>query len=158
MSTTVSLPPFWTVQDKERVNSATTMAELGQVALGVLRRMPPPIVQVCGPLTTGGAGSLEANIARFRAAIAVLKRRGWSVFDQIPFQETMIRIGKSAGQAGYCWPILWEFYQPVFRSGLINRAFFLPGWQSSTGASWEHRMVTECLILIEEFPDSWFAS
>lgn len=134
------------------------MRELGQVALAVLSQMPRPAVQVCGPLTTGGFGTLELNTKRFRQAVAKLQSMTINVFDQMPFQDAMWQIIKASGQTGYCRAILDDFYAPIFRSGLISHAYFLSDWESSIDASWERQMVKECQITIEAFPDEWFES
>ena len=34
--------------------------------------------------------------------------------------------------------ILDDFYSPIFNSGLIKEFYFMPNWQSSKGANWEH--------------------
>lgn len=160
MTVVTSLPnhPYWTIHEIMVAQRAETIAELALVALRILSRMPQPIVQVCGPISTGGAGTMEQNVARFRQAIAVLQSRGLNVFDQMPFQESMIRISKKTRESGYCWEILDEFYGPIFRSGLIKRTYFLSGWRSSIGANWERRVVRKQGIPREQFLDKWFKS
>lgn len=39
-------------------------------------------------------------------------------------------------------PILEEFYLPIFSSGRIKEAWFIPGWRTSTGARWEREKLT----------------
>ncbi len=158
MSQICSLPYYWTTTDWREANAISSMSGLAGIALSVLRRMPQPLVQVCGPLSTGGQGTLEGNTIRFQQAIAALQKRGHFVFNQLPFQPMMIRLAEAERASGYCWPILEEFYAPIFRSRLITRVFFLSGWQSSTGATWEREMVAKCVIPIEDFPDEWFGN
>lgn len=155
---TTELPRYWTEEEKRQAAEAATMSQLARVAFTILERIPRPIVEVCGPMSTGGVGTLEGNLTRFRQAIVVLGRRGYHVFNQLPFQAEMLRIIQSGNTAkgGYCWDILEKFYEPIFASGIIARAFFLPGWHSSTGTRWERERATLAQIQISEFPESWF--
>ena len=44
---------------------------------------------------------------------------------------------------GYWLPILDIFYKKVFESGYVSTALFLPDWQSSKGATWEKKLVSD---------------
>ena len=46
-------------------------------------------------------------------------------------------------------------YRTIFSSGLINKALFLPDWESSKGARWERDLVTELGLEILEYPIEW---
>jgi hypothetical protein len=155
----VELPPYWTEEEKRQAAEAATMSQLARVAFTILERMPRPIVEVCGPMSTGGVGTLEGNLARFRQAIVVLSRRGYNVFDQLPFQAEMLRIIQSrhVAKGSYCWEILEEFYRPIFTSGLIAQAFFLPDWRTSTGARWERSQAVLARIPMSQLLESWFS-
>src|SRR3989344_9432065 len=78
-----------------------------------------------------------------------------NLFRQLPFQGVMIRLGTSWKGQGYCMPLLTEFYQPVFESGYIKTVHFIPGWEKSFGAKWEHeqcgRLGIERIYLPEDF-------
>lgn len=128
---------LWTPHDEVRLRKAATYRELSRIALTILRRMNKPIGQVCGPISTGGTGSVHGNLERFQAAIRRLSAAGFNIFDQMPFEPPMWRINRTP----YCrgsMHLLEEFYLPIFKSGLISTLFFLNSWETSVGASWEH--------------------
>lgn len=129
---------YWTDAEKAALQAATSFSDLAAIALVVLARMPKPIRQVCGPISTGGLGSIEANVARFDATITMLIEDGYNVFDQIPFEEHIIRIPGRDWDRELNIRLLEEFYLPIFQSGHISILCFIPGWESSDGASWEH--------------------
>lgn len=58
----------WTDSERELLETARlrgTFADLAAIALTILPRLPKPVGQVCGPISTGGLGSIEANLVRF---------------------------------------------------------------------------------------------
>ncbi len=122
-----------TNQENLMLENATSFDELKDVALSVLKRMEGPIFQVCGPMTTGGLGSLELNLEVFRKTIDTLKSQGKHVFDQLPFEDHMMRI-KESGKSN----LLEAFYLPIFESGMIKKLYFIYGWWNSRGSLWEH--------------------
>lgn len=150
------LPAYWEELDHAEARAATSMSDLSVVALRVLKRMPPRVVEVCGPISTGGLGSMESNLARFRQAIDILSRRGYVVFDQMPFQQEMVRISQAQRVTGYNHDILHLFYRTIFRSGYIAEGYFITDWESSTGASWERQEMGECGIPVYDIPSDWF--
>ena len=129
------------------------------VALGILRRMSAlekPIVQICGPMTTGGRGSLKANMAFFKKAQLVASDKGLVIFDQTPFQDAMIRLSLEWGKRKeYCMPILEVFYRGVFQSGYIAALYFLPDWERSVGSIWERKEGVKLGLTILEYPMEW---
>lgn len=129
---------YWTQEDLTRMDSAVTYRDLYAIAVVVLERMPRPRVQMCGPISTGGAGSVEENLKRFEAAIEKLSDSGIVVFDQLPFEMPIRKIRQLKNKKGYDTDLLEDFYLPIFESKLVNTLYFLPDWQSSTGATWEH--------------------
>lgn len=93
---------------------------------------------VCGPISTGGLGTIEANLGRFALAIDGLQARGYHVFSQMPYETALHRIRDAAvGHGTYDMNLLEEFYLPLFESGYVRRKFFIPGWQTSKGTTWE---------------------
>ena len=52
---------FWTERDTSLVARARSFSDLAHTALAVLARMPKPVGRVCGPISTGGTGSMENN-------------------------------------------------------------------------------------------------
>ncbi|MBX4211048.1 hypothetical protein KW783_03710 [Candidatus Parcubacteria bacterium] len=121
-----------------------------------LPRIPKKVYQVCGPISTGGLGSMDANVIRFRFAICELQRRGYNVFDQMPLQSAIVRVMKVAWrEPGYCLPIMDAIYRGIFASGYVDVAIFLPDWLSSVGTRDERKMSHEFKIQIEEYPENW---
>ncbi len=120
-----------------------------------MRHPEQEIVQICGPMTTGGLGSLEENMAQFSRAIEQAERQGLRVFNQIPFQGAIIRITDHHDGKEYCVDILEVFYRRIFECGHVSRTLFLPGWQESRGARWERSFVSELGIAAEEYPREW---
>lgn len=131
---------FWTEAERDAIKQAQAFAELVPAALAVLERMPKPVSQVCGPISTGGLGSIEKNLAVFDAAIDRLIKQGIVVFDQMPFEEHFSRILNSQQGTRQNNMLLEEFYRPIFESRHVSRLHFIHGWQSSEGADWEHQL------------------
>ena len=119
-----------------------SFSELGEVVVAAMAAHSR-LSLVVGPLTTGGCGDRDMNTTVFRSAIHGLVRRGNTMFNQLPFEEAIQRLAhewwKANPDANYCWPILEEFYRPVFESGAFHSgvAYAIPGWQASTGTRWE---------------------
>ncbi len=113
---------------------------------------------VCGPITTGGFGHPGYNTLLFNHAIELLLIEGRPMFNQIPYEFQLARLEsewKGVNGNGYCHPILTEFYQPLFESRLFARAWFLPGWERSTGASSEHEYLTRMGCAINYLAHDW---
>ena len=128
-------------ENRPRESLASSFVELSNLALESIKAMGRVTI-VCGPITTGGRGSAEANMRALALTIRHLKYLGIPVFDQCPFEPTLWSLKdqwEKAGNQGYCTPILTDFYLPLYKSGHIYRAYFLPGWESSYGARWERR-------------------
>ena len=149
----------WTEEEMVLLRNVETFEELANIAVSSLERMSREgheIVQICGPMSTGGLGNFAGNMARFRLAIDRAVDHGLAVFDQLPFQQEIIRLCSfKENQEEYDWEILEIFYRGIFESGHVKRAFFLDGWQNSTGASWERRLVTSLGIPVENYPTEW---
>lgn len=148
----------WTEEDMSILQTADSFQEAADVAVAVLARMKTtdrPIVQICGPMSTGGRGNLQENLALFQKAIEVATEKGLLVFNQIPFQEVIDRIDTVSKTGEYCHDILEVFYRRVFESGYIDKALFLPGWEGSFGATWERNLVVKLGISIEDYPPEW---
>jgi hypothetical protein len=129
---------YWTEDDIAALKDVVTLSELHLIGARVLGRMPSPIVQVCGPISTGGFGSIIANMQAFTETIQALQGKGLSVFDQMPFEVPMQKLKLHLAPGEYLEAILTDFYQPLFESKKINAFYFMPDWQSSHGALWEH--------------------
>ena len=142
---------FWTEEDASELSRAKTFEVMAVVALRVIARMPQPVGQACGPITTGGTSSLEKNLEIFRRIIIALSVSGTSIFDQLPFEPSIRRVRNWEYSAGGL-RLLEGFYLPIFKSGLIQRLYFIHGWESSLGARWEHERALELGISVEYLP------
>lgn len=140
---------YWTEEDYKALEKATTYKQLFEIALIILNRMPENRTQVCGPISTGGRGSFEANMEYIDSIIKKLQDEGVNVFDQMPFEIPMSKIKKLYPTEGYDYNLLNEFYLPIFESGLVKKLYFLPDWKSSTGSKWEHEQGLRLGIEIE---------
>lgn len=138
------------IGDYPEINAALTFEQLCQIALRIVRRLEAPVAMVSGPITTGGLGSIEKNIQRLDQVISELQSGGVSVFNQMAFEDSMQRIKATSYYKGGNH-LLETFYLPIFESGLIQTIYFLPDWQSSYGATWEHahatRLELACIYL-----------
>ena len=139
----------WTQEEMDRLHRFVSYSQASEFAMEKLKRLPQPVVQVCGPLTTGGRGSFQANVQMMHQGICLLVTQGKVIFDQRPFEVPMFKVLQSRKNSGYDHSLLEEFYLPLFESGLIKEFHFLPGWQSSTGAKWEHKQA--CKLKIDIF-------
>jgi len=124
------------VKDLEDIERAQTFSDLADVALRVLRQMPRPISMVCGPISTGGSGSVEKNLERFHAVIDALRDERVRIFSQMFFENKLFKMKTWPSYKGGI-QLLEEFYRPIFESGFIYRMYFMPNWQTSMGATWE---------------------
>lgn len=128
---------YWKESDTEKLKLAKTIPDLCKVAFMVIHRMPRPVVQVCGPISTGGLGSVEENLMVFRRYIQAMQKKGRHVFDQMPFEPPMQRIRAACRDRSIERSILYDFYLPLFKSGSISELVFMPNWKESIGACWE---------------------
>lgn len=126
--------------------------ELRRIAEEIIALLEDPIGMVCGPISSGGLGSIEKNEQRFSLAIQTLQGAGYNLFNQMPFEPAMKRM-YIPDHTGYDWRILHHFYEPIFRGGRIRQKFFIPGWESSTGATWERGIAQELGIEIIDLDD-----
>lgn len=140
---------YWEKEDWDNLENANSIDDLYMIAQIIISRMQKPLIQVCGPITTGGLSSVEANLNAFNETIKKLQNDGLNVFDQMPFEKSMERITKSIGSKSEAsGSILTNFYYPIFKSGVISTFYFMPNWQSSFGAKCEHEKAKELGIKI----------
>jgi hypothetical protein len=132
---------YCTIEDVRDVNDAGSYEDLLKIALRILPRMKGPIVQVCGPIETGGRGTVEDNLTHLDEVINQLINKDAEVFDQIFFEEAIKRMKadrRNRGDLDYDFDLLNKFYLPILESGLISKLYFVSGWETSTGARWEY--------------------
>ncbi len=149
----------WTEKEVNILKGISTLEELAEIAISIVTRMSvtgKEIVQICGPMSTGGLGNLRDNMMRFSLAINKATENGIMVFDQTPFQNKIIQICSfKEGQGKYNYEILEIFYRKIFESGHVHRVLFLPGWEGSVGASWERELTIKLGLIVEDYPIEW---
>lgn len=94
-----------------------------------------PIIQFCGPISTGGFGDVLENLECLSEVIKETSQIGINTFDQLEFEKSFEEILEE--HVGYDYPILEYFYKPILDEKVIDALFFLPNWQSSVGSKWE---------------------
>ncbi|MDB4992030.1 MAG: hypothetical protein JWL75_275 [Parcubacteria group bacterium] len=153
------LEDYWTALESEALKNVTTYEEAAAVAISILTRMNETekrTVQVCGPMSTGGLGSLALNMERFERAVSRAQFQGEVlVFNQMPFQTAIIRISNFKEGDPYDMGILEIFYRLIFESGLLHGVLFLDDWESSVGARWERETAAKLNMIIEDYPREW---
>ncbi|MEA3399084.1 MAG: DUF4406 domain-containing protein [Patescibacteria group bacterium] len=136
---------YWKKEDWEDLNNSKSTDDLYFIAKRIIERMPKPIIQICGPIATGGLGSIKANLEKFNDSIIKLQNEGLNVFDQMPFEDKMQEFKKTEIENS----VLNNFYLPIFESKIISTLYFLPNWKTSFGATWEHSKAEELNIEIK---------
>jgi hypothetical protein len=150
---------YWTDEDKRSSANIKTFSALAEMALQIMKRMPPRVHAVSGPITTGGLGNAKDNMALFKKTTEDLAiEKGLNVLSWVPFEDIIVSILKEWKKANpdekYCMPLLDDFYLPLFESGLISDIHFIYGWDSSMGARWEHDQCVRLNIARHFLPKS----
>ncbi len=145
---------FWQDYHYTQLESMRDFHDMFLLATSILENMPDPVAQVCGPISTGDR-SLEENIKIFHNSIKALTATGHVVFNQMPFQDAMMRVIAENKINGYPFALLDEFFLPLFEFGKIRILHFLPGWEKSTGSRWEHDQGKRLGLEIKYLPDNW---
>lgn len=107
-------------------------------ALLEISKLKPPVIQFCGPISTGGFGDVTENLEYLYSVIKESKERGMSVFNQVSYEKRLDRILKDHHE--YDYPLLDFFYNPILISKKIAGLIFLPLWETSVGSQWEHNL------------------
>lgn len=113
-------------------------SDLVNDAIKDIQLLKKPVIQVCGPISTGGFGAIKNNLDMMQTVISYLRDKGFSVFDQTVYEKPFSKIVDNSN--GYDLRVLEHFYKPLFEKNYIDELIFLPDWQSSFGASWEHEV------------------
>jgi hypothetical protein len=146
---------------KEECSKTDSFATLLQIALREMNTLASrgDVHVISGPISTGGLGSIEKNIAVFDKTVEHLRSQNYLVFDYGPYESGIAplrTVWKAENpEAHYCMPILEEFYGPLFETRLIKKAWFIHGWESSFGSTWERKKLSELEIPIEDLPPEW---
>lgn len=130
------------------------LADIAEEAIERLRKLPTPVVRVCGPLTSGGLG-YDANLKLFQKANTVLGAKGYTVFDYFEGHHDERKII----ELNLPWEDVMEYYhKPILEANLIETAFFLPRWRESNGATWEHDFISKnTKTKIRSLPEEWLS-
>ena len=136
---------------------ADTYKDLSIIAMDILYNMQKPVLIVCGPISTGGKGNVQANLEVFHKTIQKLTDMDKNIFNQMPFEKHLGRLqAKSEGSKEEKNQALLDgFYKPLYKSGCIKKFYFIHGWESSQGARWERDMAKELGIEVEDLPESF---
>lgn len=122
------------------------LADLAKLVLKDLQNAPGPVIQFCGPISTGGLSNADENLEYLSSVIEAAKEAGMLVFDQIEYER---RLDEILGEKnGYDYPILDFFYKPILESRMVQGMVFLPLWEGSTGSQWEHDLARTLKIPI----------
>ena len=151
----MSKRPHWNEEDIQALEHVGSYAEMFALAHSILKRIPGPVAQVCGPISTGGKNSIPENLANLKKAIDHLTEKGHNIFDQTPFEGPIVRMKILPHEDQYPYALLDDFYLPIFKTGVVKKLFFLPGWEKSTGAKWEYEQGKQLNIEIEHLPTDW---
>lgn len=136
-------------QDLRDIENASSFRDLAPIALRVLKRLDQPVVMVCGPISSGGTGSTEKNLARLHTVTDCLYKQGKIIFSQLPLENKIFKLKKEPWYQGPL-QLLEELYLPLFESGLISLIYFLPDWRTSIGTTWEYAQAQRLAINIIE--------
>lgn len=148
---------YWDKKSLELIELAEDYSDLYAVVKEMLPKIRQPIGQVCGPITSGGKGSLEENLRIFEKTILRLSSKGISIFNQLPFETTLERIWKADKRDLKIrnLDLLEGFYLPIFESGFIKDLYFIYGWNSSFGTTWEHKEAKKIGLNIIYLPENF---
>mgnify|MGYP001559097243 CR=1 FL=1 len=140
---------YWTKEDWENLEKVSNFADMRVIAKRVLDRIPRPVAGVCGPIAeTGGLHSIEANLKVFNNTIIQLQKNGLRIFDQMPFEDKMQELKAKMNREDFLKELDDDFYMPIFESGVVSTFYFIPGWETSNGAKFEHEKAKELGIKI----------
>lgn len=145
----------------QQIKIAKNYQDILRIAMEILEKMDnenplKPILIVCGPISANSKRSRKENLQIFSRAINRISADGLLVFSQMPFEDDMERIYKSDPDL-QGMRLLEEFYLPIFKMRFITIMCFLPGWEKSIGATWEHEQSKKLNIPIIYLAESYIA-
>lgn len=140
---------YWNKEDWEDLEKISSFLDMQVIAKRVLDRIPRPVAGVCGPIAeTGGLHSIEANLNVFNNTIIQLQKTGLKIFDQMPFENKMQELKAKMNREDFLRELNDDFYMPIFKSKIVSTFYFIPGWETSNGAKFEHEKAKEFGIKI----------
>jgi hypothetical protein len=139
-----------TSSSEHTAEEVAALSQLAEREIKRIKQLPQPVVRVCGPLTCDGPEGYTRSASRLTEAEKILQKKGMTVWTFGEAEEEIF--GK-----GYANENIFEyFHKPILKSGLIKKAYFLPRWEESIGATSERNIATEAGVAIIEFPEKWF--
>lgn len=154
-----------TKKQRQKITNAETFTSLLQIAMKSIttarkKYKGAKVIELCAPISSGGKGSVEANLAEMNKAIKMLKKLNYILFSQMPYEEKIGELKKeqekkTKRKLAYNMNVLLDFYEPLFEKGYTDMLIFLPGWESSIGASWEHTKGKILGIKTRQLKDNW---
>jgi hypothetical protein len=147
----------YSIEHINKIEECKNFGDAVNISLDALSMMPQPIVQVCGPITTGGKGSVKENIHVMKKVIQRLEKQGISVFNQTQFEKKFAKLREESGLSDEESNklVLEKFYNEIFKRNLIKRFYFIPGWKTSKGANWERERAKKLGIEIVDLPEEF---
>lgn len=117
-------------------------------------------IELCAPISSGGKGSVKANLAEMNKAIEALKDLPYLLFNQLPYEKKIGALKASAhkkrkNKIAYDMAVLLDFYEVFFNKGIIDILIFMPNWYSSIGACWEYRKAKKNGMKTLQLKDNW---
>lgn len=150
---------IWSQDYLEAASKAKTVNELYCISIeAIASTHKKDIHMVIGPMTTGGAGNLDLNMARHKKVVEHFLSQGICVFDQSQIDDDMSRIIDTINIKGYPWLLFEDFFGPLFESGIISKLHLLPDWETSTGTKWEHEKARSLGIELNYLTEDFVAS
>lgn len=136
MYSTVRLMDSQKPHGNTREKYKEALSGLVSEALLEISKMKAPVIQFCGPISTGGFGDVTENLEYLYSVIQASTEREMSVFNQVSYEKRLDKILKDHHE--YDYPLLDFFYNPILTSKKISGLVFLPLWETSVGSQWEH--------------------
>ena len=148
---------YYTPEVLEKINASKDFSEAVEIAIDILKRMPQPIAQVCGPITTGGKGSIKENTEVIENTVKKLSNQGITICNQTKFNTPIIRFRTESklNNIDSNALVLEKFHKPILDSGLIKKFYFVHGWESSMGSRWERAQAKKLGIEIIDLPEDF---
>jgi hypothetical protein len=148
---------FLNSDEQSALRTVPFLHDVTNIAIAVLNKMKEtklPVVMICSPISTGGLGSTEMNLARYKKAIEKAKEHGLVVFDILPFEAELPRIFRTY-QGNHEADKFVYFEMPIYSGHKLTKALFLEDWPSSQGASHVRDMLNSFLVRVEDYPMEW---
>ncbi len=147
--------------EMQRIIAESDFRRLGEIAVRELCKSGASQI-VCGPITTGGLGSHEKNLRAFDMTVQRLLSEGNPLFNQVPYEDPLKQMEiiwlAANPKAPYCAPILEDFYRTLFMTRRFKIAWFIPGWESSKGATWERNLLGSLGAQFYDIRREWWES